>query len=282
LFSSADHGEDFDGWSNQRGARALQLLASDEQVSLAELRIYALDIQPFGVERWQAALRDAFTQSTSRLTSERLQQVIDWDGQLARDSAAALVYAYWRIELQALPAGEAIRAAIDDPYAQAAGRAQNAVALSGAQLQVLRESFVAAETLLRNQFGAAGAVYGDVFRVGRNELSWPVGGGRGDQFGLAALRSVGFSPVDADSPTAYQRVGYRGQTSTQVVELSTPIKSYLYLPVGQSDRKDSPHYTDQARLLFSARQLKPSWWLPEDLVDHIASRMELSVPEHLE
>ncbi len=54
-----------------------------------------------------------------------------------------------------------------------------------------------------------------------------------------------------------------------------PIRSWLYLPVGQSDRPDSPHCADQAATVFSARTLKPSWWLPEDLAGNIASRTVL-------
>ena len=80
----------------------------------------------------------------------------------------------------------------------------------------------------------------------------------------------------AEANGAWERYGNRGQTSTQIVVLSKPIQSWLYLPVGQSDRADSPHYRDQAELVFSERSLKPSWWLPEDLADHISSRMELT------
>jgi hypothetical protein len=53
------------------------------------------------------------------------------------------------------------------------------------------------------------------------------------------------------------------------------VQSYLYLPLGQSDREDSAHYSDQAAAVFSGRRLKPSWWLPQDLQHHIESRIEL-------
>ncbi|MYK06082.1 MAG: penicillin acylase family protein, partial [Gammaproteobacteria bacterium] len=65
------------------------------------------------------------------------------------------------------------------------------------------------------------------------------------------------------------------QTSTQIVVLSEPIQSWLYLPTGQSDRPDSPHYSDQSETVFSDRELKPSWWLPEDLAGNIESRTEI-------
>jgi len=77
----------------------------------------------------------------------------------------------------------------------------------------------------------------------------------------------------------HERWGNRGQTSTQIVALSQPIESWVYLPVGQSDRPGSPHYTDQAEQLFSERRLKPSWWQPEDLTGNIESRTVLDYQE---
>ena len=74
---------------------------------------------------------------------------------------------------------------------------------------------------------------------------------------------------------AHTRFGRGGQTSTQVVVLSDPPQSWIYIPLGQSDRADSPHFDDQAQKAFGPRQLKPSWWLPEDLAAHIESRTEL-------
>ena len=71
------------------------------------------------------------------------------------------------------------------------------------------------------------------------------------------------------------RWGERGQTSTQIVVMSKPPRSWLYIPLGQSDRPESPHFSDQAEKAFSPRRLKPSWWLPEDLAGHIESRTVL-------
>ena len=42
-----------------------------------------------------------------------------------------------------------------------------------------------------------------------------------------------------------------------------------------SDRPDSAHYADQAASVFSERRLRPSWWRPEELADHITSRTVL-------
>ena len=104
-----------------------------------------------------------------------------------------------------------------------------------------------------------------MFRVGRqdsaDEVSWPVGGGSLGEAGMATLRAVGFSPARADGT----RWGNRGQTSTEVVILSNPIRSYTQAPIGQSDRPDSPHYRDQAEKLFSPGAMKPGWFTREEL-----------------
>jgi acyl-homoserine lactone acylase PvdQ len=122
--------------------------------------------------------------------------------------------------------------------------------------------------------GSLDAEYGDRYRVGRegDADSWPLEGGGGGQVGLTTLRNISYGRADEADHT---RLGRGGQTSTQVVVLSDPPQSWIYIPLGQSDRADSPHYDDQAEKAFSPRQLKPSWWLPEDLAQHVESRTEL-------
>jgi len=146
-------------------------------------------------------------------------------------------------------------------------------------LPALVEAIDAAADALRSGPGGFDATYGDVFRVGRqdsnDEVSWPVGGGSLNDAGMATMRAVGFSPPRADG----RRWGNRGQTSTEVVILSNPIRSYTQPPIGQSDRPDSPHYRDQAEKLFSVGAMKPSWFAREELLadggKNVVSEMRL-------
>jgi hypothetical protein len=107
--------------------------------------------------------------------------------------------------------------------------------------------------------------------VGRDDDSWPVAGGGGGQVGLTTLRNLSWTGERDD----HTRRGRSGQTSTQIVELSDPPKSWMYIPLGESDRADSPHFDDQAEKVFAARQLKPTWWLPDELAAHVESRTVL-------
>jgi acyl-homoserine lactone acylase PvdQ len=88
---------------------------------------------------------------------------------------------------------------------------------------------------------------------------------------MATVRAVGFGQPGAD----HIRWGRSGQTSTQVVILTTPVQSWTQPPIGQSDHADSPFYRDQAEKLFSKGQMKPTWYQKSDLLKHVYSRTEL-------
>ena len=143
--------------------------------------------------------------------------------------------------------------------------------LTAEDLAYLAACFRAGLQEMRKDQGRLDTRWGDVFRVGRGDRSWPVEGG--GSYGTSTLRSVGFER--RDDGTWW---GTRGQTSTQVIVLSDPVQSWTATPLGQSDRTDSVHYADQAEKLFSRRTLKPTWWRPEELAEHIATREELATP----
>jgi acyl-homoserine-lactone acylase len=261
------------GAINPRGARAVQLLQADDSVTIEEARAYATDVHPYGVERWLEVLRRADAAFGSGHQSDAdyargIKEVLAWDGALRRDSGAALKYYYWRRQLVDEHGAPAVADAARriDYYAAALGKPAPAIDLSDDELQAAVDSFASALARLKAERGSLDAAYGDMFRVGRDEASWPLGGG-GD-YGTTTLRNIGYGRERGD----HTRWGDRGQTSTQVVVLSKPVRSWTYVPIGQSDRPDSPHYRDQAEKAFSPRQLKPTWWQPQDLAEHIESR----------
>ena len=88
---------------------------------------------------------------------------------------------------------------------------------------------------------------------------------------MATPRAIGFGPERPD----HTRWGQAGQTSTQVVVLTRPIRSWTQPPIGQSDRADSPFYRDQAEKLFSPGRMKPTWYQKSELLRHVSSRTEL-------
>jgi len=261
------------GYTNQRGARAVQLLHADSSVTVQEALAYATDVHPYGVERWLEVLKRADAESGQFHQSDPdylagVKELLSWDGQLRRDSKAALKYYYWRKQLVEDHGAEAVSDAAGriDYYLAALGKPAPPIDLSSMELEAAAGSFASALARLKAERGSLDATYGDTFRVGRDEASWPLGGG-GD-YGLTTLRNISYGAPQGD----HTRWGRGGQTSTQIVVLSKPVQSWTYVPIGQSDRPGSPHYRDQAEKLFSPRTLKTTWWLPEQLAGHIESR----------
>ena len=265
------------GYTNQRGARAVELLHADSSVTIEDAQDYAVDVHPYGVERWLEVLKQAddmfgeLHKSNPDYTAG-IEDLRSWDGQLRRDSTAALKYYYWRKQIIEDHGAEAVSDAASriDYYLAALGKPAPEIDLSEDELGAATDSLASAMTKLKADHGSLNATYGDTFRVGRDDTSWPLGGGGGN--GLTTLRNISYGQERND----HMRWGTGGQTSTQVIVLSKPIRSWTYVPIGQSDRPDSTHYRDQAEKLFSVRKLKPTWWLAEDLAKHIESRTVLS------
>jgi hypothetical protein len=130
--------------------------------------------------------------------------------------------------------------------------------------QQITAALAKAEVRLSREF-AADATYGTLFRVGRDGSgrTWPVGGGSVSEAGMAVPRAIGFAKKGE------LMVGQSGQTSTQIVILTKPPKSFTVIPLGESDHRDSPHYDDQAEKLFSKGRAKPTYFLNrKELLKH--------------
>lgn len=278
LYSDASYGPSPGGWTQQRGARAVELLEGNDSVTVEEALAYALDVRAYGFERWLELLGRAGAEQGAEVDSqpevrEALRELLGWDGEVRRDSSAALKYFYWRQQLPREMGDERYNALARrvDFHLAALGQTAPPVEAEEEELRMVVQALIRGLEALEEDHESLAATYGDKFRVGRDDASWPVGGGGDGGLGLASLRNVGYSADRKDKA----RWGQRGQTATQVVVLSRPIRSWTATPIGQSDRPDSPHYRDQAEKLFSPRLLKPSWWRPEELAGNIASRTVL-------
>lgn len=198
-----------------------------------------------------------------------------WNYELASDSRAALIYAYWRKQLMIEFGGSNMKniAQKVDFLREPLGAVPPKISLSDNELKLLVNSFDKAMKKLRANFGNIEKTYGEVFRVGRGEHSFPCEGGMSEFIGLTTLRSVQYGEEKND----HTRWAHSGQTSTGIFVLSKTIQSWTCLPFGQSNRTDSPHFCDQAEKLFSQRKMKSSWWTPEQLKEHIESRTVIEI-----
>jgi acyl-homoserine lactone acylase PvdQ len=256
----------------------VELLYKDHSVTIKEAKTYAADMQPYGVERWLAALKEAHQQFGDGYKSDAdyttgMKDVLAWDGNLCPDSTAALKYYYWRKQIIDDLGEEAAGKLTQkiDYYLAALGKAAPPVRINDDEKQACVKSFAGSMAKLKADLGSLDKTYGDVFRVGRGDKSWPLGGGGDENKGMTAFRNVGYGKERPD----HTRWGHSGQTSTEVVVLTKPIRSWTYVPLGQSDRPESPHYCDQAEKLFSRAQFKSTLWTPRALVKHVESRTVL-------
>ncbi len=111
-----------------------------------------------------------------------------------------------------------------------------------------------------------------MFRVARKDgkQSYPVGGGSVKEAGMATPRAISFGSVGD------QKIGHGGQTSTQIVVLSKPPRSYMVLPLGESDHPESGHWDDQAAKLFRPGKAKDTFFMDrEGLQPHVTSTKKL-------
>ena len=122
------------------------------------------------------------------------------------------------------------------------------------------DALLRAAEKMKEELGSVDVPYGQVYRVARREgkRTYPVGGGNPGA-GMATPRAIGFTG-NSDG----QFIGRSGQTSTQVVQLTKPPKSWMVLPLGESDHKESGHWDDQAAKLFSKGKLKPTFFMDLD------------------
>ena len=276
-------------YTHQRGASALAQLAKTERFNRDALRQLALDRSVYQADRWQAELKRALAvagTNPSKAALTAAKRIAAWNRQADAGSNGALHYYYWRDALLEQAGQERVSnmtARVND-YLELIrdGGPDGEGRLEDADLPLLVAALERGAQTMQNHHGDLDAVFGDVFRVGRTDiedparpgapLSFPVGGGSLGDRGMATLRAIGFDPPRAD----HTRWGNRGQTSTQVVLLTKPIRSFSQPPLGQSDLPSSPHFVDQARDLLSKAKMKPAWFARSELRDgHVSETREL-------
>lgn len=254
---------------HQRAAMARQILDMNAKMTLSDAFNLAVCPQVYNVELWQARLVAARQRSGDWLKGDPAgaklyDAIVRWNRRADADSTGAIAYKFWKDQIWKEEKGilDADRAGITPPEVPD-------------ETLLLAVSEAAAELL--KKWGRLDVKYGDVYRVGRlgGRGTWPVGGG--SIKGLATPRAISFPDKPLKDGKTF--VGVGGQTSTQVVQLTNPPRSWTFLPLGESDHPDSKHYDDQAEKLFSPGKLKPTYFLnKEELLKHVESTKVLHRP----
>jgi acyl-homoserine-lactone acylase len=229
------------GPAHQRAAMVLDLLDKAKNVSAEQAMRIAFATDVYGAETWQERVRKAVLEP-----SGLAQMIVGWNRRADAESRPALGFYLFKLAL---------------------GRPGAAVAPSDSLTDAgIRDALAKAEARLNAEY-APDAAFGSVFRVGREggSKTYPVGGGSLTAVGMATPRAISYEP------RGKEWVGVGGQTSTQVVVLSKPVpRSWMVIPLGESDHRSSPHWDDQAEKLFSRSLMKSTYFLnPAALKKHV-------------
>ena len=261
---------------HQRAEMMTDLLDGASKVTLEDAINIAFSPQVYHAELWQARLKAAWAKaggspSASSVSSDAASgrpgvtgdanEVFDliqkWNRKSDADSEGALAYYAFKRGLgPELGKQVEVPADItDDQLIAAVGKASE---------------------WLKSNFGSLRVPYGKYFRVGRQsgDRTFPVGGGSlnggANNVGMATPRAISFGAVGREM------VGAGGQTSTQIVVMTNPPKSYAIIPLGESDHKESGHWDDQAEKLFSKSKAAPTFFLDKnELMKHVTAKKVL-------
>jgi acyl-homoserine lactone acylase PvdQ len=241
--------------THQRAQMMNEILAAADEVTIPQAIDIAFHPGVYRAERWQSRISEAWSRAKDAERSgdvaELVRQIEGWNRRCDADSTGALAYFAFKRAL-----GNDFGSKIEPP----------AELQDGPILEALRQG----AAWLRSSFGSVEVPSGRYFRVGREggDRSWPVGGGTLRDQGMATPRAISFAPA----PDGKSMIGHGGQTSTQVIIMTDPPKSYAVIPLGESDHKESGHWDDQAEKLFSRAQAAPTHFLDEPgLLEHVAS-----------
>jgi len=258
------------GGSNQRGRRVVELLWSDDSVSLQEAIDIALDAYVDDSDKWCRAISQAWLSNNEsyKPRNPELSQAVEilqaWDGRAEADRTGATLFCHWR---------RACRPSLAVPERVINSRRP----LSEEGQKALLAALDKAVSYMKEKYGRVEVPWGEVMRIRRGEEEAPCSGGGPPGSGMDPLRAAGFEGPDENGRFHARS----GQSCTTVVVLRAPgkVESYSAVPFGQSDDPNSPHYFDQARELFSKKKLKPTYYNDmKSLEANLESKRELDVP----
>lgn len=228
--------------AHQRAAMTLQQLDQAMGVTADQAIDIAFSPEVFHADQWQERIRKASPDS---------KLLLDWNRRAESGSRAALAFYLFKMALGKQAS------AVEPPDTLAD--------------EEIREAIRQSADRLRSEF-APDATYGSYFRVGRrgSERTFPVSGGTLREAGMATPRAINFEK------RGNVMVGSGGQTQTQIVVLSKPPRSWMIIPLGESDDPGSPHFDDQAEKLFSKSKAKDTYFLRRsELEKHVSAKLTL-------
>jgi acyl-homoserine-lactone acylase len=237
-----------DGSVYGRTARAEELLSRAYDISLEDSFKITTDVKLPWVDLWTGALAAAIAENgdiVEKLSPDARQllgRAMRWNGVGDANSYEQLAYVYWR---EALAAGPMSGQAVED----IADQIETRKPLDTDQSKALINAFNQAAITLLGQRGTVDVKFGDLFRVGRGNVTYPMPMSElepaGRYRGTQSLWLGFFSEPDAKGIRLYEG----GSSTSFVAQMGKKVKAYMNFIPGISNDPSSPHYNDQARFI---------------------------------
>jgi len=256
--------------NNPRGRRTIELLHNDARITPAEAKDYALDIHDRLARAWQGELRRAYEADAAWAADAEVRKAVEvalaWDGDYLPDARGAALLKFWRLKC-----GEKLNLA---PL-HSDGRLDDAARKEA--MQLLRATI----DEMTQTYGRWDISWGEAHVVGRGGHYFPAPGADFDRGNKDANFSETLMDVrSAEDPTQPGRFIANSGSMAVILMFFGPdgVESFTCTPWGQSGHADSPHYVDQAEKLYSKRDMKPTWWMKADLLEHVESEKAFRWP----
>ena len=273
---------DVPGRVTSRGLRAIAVLSANPRVDLSAASALATDTMWITTTDWRAALAHAVSARPDVLLTATpdvrkfVDRLLEFDGDATADSIAALDFYYWRRGMGAVLARPELAAQRMLPWQPEHFTPHFDAALL--------DRAVAAVDEMRAELGSIDIALGAVFRIGRGERSWPLGGESIEMPDVADCLAA-YSPLCERTMRAFastplderrERRAFRGSQALRLVAFTQPLQAFSLHLYGQSDDPASVHYDDQAKLA-SERRLKSERFEMTELEGHIESTQVIDV-----
>ncbi|MCW5977796.1 MAG: penicillin acylase family protein [Bryobacteraceae bacterium] len=242
---------------NTRGERVFQVLAEPKKFTLEEMIDLGFDTYILPADVIVPLLDEAWKNSAEARKDARLAGAMNalrsWDRRSSKGSVAYTYLHYWGKSYQDLVSRAKFarftsydRSKIDIRSPEEQGDA----------LKALRE----AVDRIEKQFGRTGVPWGEINVVVRGG-EFPLGGE--GMYGVLHPDEG----VDQDDGKIHCNDGWG---HLLIVMEGEPKQVWSLLPYGQSERSESPHYNDQAKL-HSERKVKPFPLAPAEILENAKS-----------
>lgn len=237
----------FMGFRPQSSAR---MLAEDSKISLEEMIDYKHSTRMETADRLLDDLLPALKQKGSPLALKVADVLGKWDRQANADSKGAVLFAAWLEESD-------FDTLFSQPW-QESSPLNTPDGLANPQQAV--STLLAVANEIERDYGALDVPWGEVFRLQQGNVDLPANGGS-DKLGI--FRKVLFMPIE--NSDKFRAV--HGDSFVAAIEFSQPVKAMALTTYGNSTQPNSSK-SEQLQL-FSQKQLRPVWYLRQDVEAHL-------------